>query len=226
MPATIDIAANLERVNERIARACKRGGRSPAEVTLVAVTKTVGVPEIEAAYSCGIKDFGENRVQEAAAKIGQLTGLVPRPVWHLVGHLQTNKAKVAVGLFDIMHSVDSLRLAGVLSRQAEKALPVLLEVNVSGEASKSGFTPAEVVPALDEIARLPRLEVEGLMTIAPLVADAESVRPVFRQLRRMRDELGLEHLSMGMTDDFEVAIEEGATIIRVGRAIFGERKVV
>lgn len=225
MPAAINIAANLERVNKRIARACERGGRSPEDVALVAVTKTVGLSEIQAAYNLGVRDFGENRVQEAAAKIGQLTDLVPRPTWHMVGHLQTNKAKVAVGLFDMIQSVDSVRLAGILSRQTEKALPVLLEVNVSGEASKSGFTPAEVAPALDEIARLPHLEVSGLMTIAPLAADAESVRPVFRQLRWLRDELGLEHLSMGMTDDFEVAIEEGATIIRVGRAIFGERKV-
>lgn len=225
MPAAIDIAANLERVNERIARACERGGRSPEAVTLVAVTKTVGLSEIRTAYSLGVKDFGENRVQEAAAKIGQLTDLVPRPVWHMVGHLQTNKAKVAVGLFDIIHSVDSVRLAGILSRQAVKTLPVLLEVNVSSEASKSGFTPAKVAPALDEITRLAHLEVRGLMTIAPLAADTESVRLVFRRLRRMRDGLGLEHLSMGMTDDFEVAIEEGATIIRVGRAIFGERKV-
>jgi pyridoxal phosphate enzyme (YggS family) len=221
-----DVAANLERLNERIARACERSGRRPEDVTLVAVTKTVSADEIRAAYICGITNFGENRVQEAAAKINQLTGLEPQPTWHMIGHLQTNKAKAAVELFDIIHSVDSVRLAGVLSRQASESLPVLLEVNVSGESSKGGFTLAEVTPALAEVTSMPHLEIKGLMTVAPLVADPERVRPVFRWLRQLRDELGLEHLSMGMTDDFEVAIEEGATIIRVGRAIFGERKGV
>lgn len=224
MPAAGDIAANLERLNGRIVRACERGGRRPEDVTLVAVTKTVGIPEVRAAYACGIRNFGENRVQEAAVKIEGLAGLQPRPVWHMIGHLQSNKAGMAAGLFDIIQSVDSVRLAGVLSRKAAGPLPVLLEVNVAGESSKSGFAPVEVAPALAEIAALPDLEVKGLMTVAPLAADAGSVRPVFRQLRALRDDLGLEHLSMGMTDDFEVAIEEGATIIRVGRAIFGERK--
>jgi hypothetical protein len=224
MVVTTDIGANIEVMRERIARACQRVGRSPAEVTLVAVTKTVDPSAIAIAFKLGLTHFGENRVQEAAAKIGQLSGLQPRPTWHMVGHLQTNKARVAVQIFDIIHSVDSVRLAEVLSRCTQKPLPVLLEVNVAGEASKGGFSPAGVAPALEAVSHLPRLEVKGLMTIAPLVTDAEQVRPVFSKLRSLRDSLGLEHLSMGMTDDFEVAIEEGATMVRIGRAIFGERE--
>ena len=169
-------------------------------------------------------EIGENRVQEALAKIGQLSGLEPRPTWHMVGHLQTNKARVAAGIFDIIHSVDSIRLAEALSRCTQKTMPILLEVNLAGEASKMGFSPAEVAAALELISRLPRLEVKGLMTIAPMASDAEQVRPVFRKLRSLRDSLGLEQLSMGMTGDFEVAIEEGATMVRIGRAIFGERE--
>jgi len=153
-----------------------------------------------------------------------LTWLEPHPTWHLVGHLQTNKVKVAMELFGIIHSIDSIRLAEAISRRTETTLPVLLEVNVSGEASKGGFPVVEVAPALEAISRLPRLEIKGLMTIAPMVADAEEVRPVFKKLCSLRDSLGLEHLSMGMTDDFEVAVEEGATLVRIGRAIFGERK--
>jgi pyridoxal phosphate enzyme (YggS family) len=142
----------------------------------------------------------------------------------MVGHLQTNKAKVAIEIFNIIHSVDSIRLAEVLSRRTQKALPILLEVNLSGEASKSGFSLAEVEPALKAIAHLPQLEIRGLMTIAPMVADAEQVRPIFKKLRSLRDSFSLEQLSMGMTDDFEVAIEEGATLVRIGRAIFGQRE--
>ena len=224
MVVAADIGANIDQVRERIARACQRVGRSPEEVTIVAVTKTVESSAIATAFELGIRHFGENRVQEAEAKIGQLSGLKPRPTWHMVGHLQTNKAKVAVEIFDIIHSVDSIRLAEVISRRAERTIPILLEANVAGEASKSGFSLAEVEPALEAIARLPQLEIRGLMTIAPMVADAEQVRPVFRQLRSLRDSLGLKQLSMGMTDDFEVAIEEGATLVRIGRAIFGERE--
>jgi hypothetical protein len=169
----------------------------------------------------GIAHVGENRVQEAAAKILALRGL---PVtWHLVGHLQTNKAKTALELFDIIHSVDSLHLAEVLSHRAERPLPVLLEVNVTGEVSKFGFSPDDVAAAAQAIPRLPHVDLRGLMTVAPFVSDPETVRPVFRELRRLRDALGLRELSMGMTDDFEVAIEEGATLVRIGRAIFGER---
>jgi pyridoxal phosphate enzyme (YggS family) len=142
----------------------------------------------------------------------------------MVGHLQTNKAKTAIELFDMIQSVDSIRLAEVLSRHAQHRIPILLEVNVSGEASKFGLPPAEVSSAVEEIARLPHLEIRGLMTIAPLTDNPEEVRPIFKRLRLLRDSLGLEHLSMGMTDDFEVAIEEGATMVRIGRAIFGERR--
>ncbi|GAH89318.1 unnamed protein product, partial [marine sediment metagenome] len=153
MVVATDIGANIDQVRERIARACQRVGRSPEEVTIVAVTKTVESSAIATAFELGIRHFGENRVQEAVTKIGQLSGLKPRPTWHMVGHLQTNKAKVAVEIFDIIHSVDSIRLAEVISRRAERTIPILLEVNVSGEASKSGFSLAEVEPALEAIAR-------------------------------------------------------------------------
>jgi pyridoxal phosphate enzyme (YggS family) len=220
----VDIAANLRDVQGRIAQACERSHRSPGEITLVVVTKEVGVSAIRAAFDCGIRDFGENRVQEAEDKIAQLSDLKPDVTWHMVGHLQSNKARTAVELFDIIHSVDSIKLAEILSRRTEKAFPILLQVNVSGEATKSGFSVGEVANAVNEIKQLPNLKVVGLMTIAPLAADPEEVRPVFRKLRKLRDSLGLEHLSMGMTDDFEVAAEEGATMLRIGRAIFGDRR--
>ena len=216
----MDIEANLQELERRIARACDRAGRSPEEVTIVAVTKTVVPAAIKAAFEAGIRHFGENRVQEAKSKIAELSTQMPRPTWHMVGHLQSNKAKTAVEIFDIIHSIDSMRLAEIVSRRAQNALPILLQVNLSGEASKSGFAPAEVSAALEEIAGLPRLEVRGLMTIAPLVSDPEQVRPIFRRLRQLGDGLGLKELSMGMSDDFEVAVEEGATILRIGRAIF------
>jgi pyridoxal phosphate enzyme (YggS family) len=220
----VDIEANLREVQRRIARACEQSHRSPGEITLVVVTKEVEVSAIRVAFDCGVRDFGENRVQEAEDKIAQLSDLKPDVTWHMVGHLQSNKAKTAVELFDIIHSIDSVRLAEILSRRVEKSFPVLLQVNVSGEATKSGFVVGEIATAVEEIKRLPNLKMMGLMTIAPLVADPEEVRPVFRKLRELRDSLGLEHLSMGMTDDFEVAIEEGATMLRLGRAIFGERR--
>jgi len=220
------IEQNVQELQQRIAAACERAGRSPGEVTLVAVTKAIEVPAIEAAFNAGIRNFGENRVQEAKPKIEQLEGLRADLTWHMVGHLQTNKAKTAVDIFDIIHSVDSLRLAETLSRHSQKKLPVFIEVNVSAEATKGGFGLPEVDEAIRQIGRLPNIEIEGLMTIAPWVSDAEEVRPVFRQLRQLRDALGLRHLSMGMTDDFEVAIEEGATLVRIGRAIFGERRMV
>jgi hypothetical protein len=220
----VDIEANVREVQRRIARACERSHRSPGEITLVVVTKEVGISAIKAAFDCGIRDFGENRVQEAEDKIAQLSDLKPDVTWHMVGHLQSNKAKTAVELFDIIHSVDSVKLAEILSHRAKKTLPVLLQVNVSGEATKSGFAVNEVGAAVEEIRQLPNLRLVGLMTIAPLAAETEEVRPVFRKLRELRDSLGLEHLSMGMTDDFEVAIEEGATMLRIGRAIFGNRR--
>jgi len=219
----MDIERNLREVERRIAQAAHRVGRSPSEVTIVAVTKGVAPEAIEAAVNAGIKHIGENRVQEAKAKVALLSTLELRPTWHMVGHLQTNKVKTAVEIFDIIHSIDSLRLAQLVSQRAGKTLPVLLQVNISGEEPKSGFSVAELPKALEEVARLPQLEVKGLMTIAPLVEDAEEVRPIFRRLRQLRDSLGLEHLSMGMSDDFEVAVEEGATMVRIGRAIFGKR---
>ena len=220
----VNIEGNIREIDRRIARACERSHRSSGEITLVVITKEVGASAIRAAYDCGVRDFGEKRIQEAKGKIAQLSELRPDVTWHMVGHLQSNKAKTAVELFDIIHSVDSMKLAEVLSRRAEKLLPVLLQVNVSGEATKSGFAVSEVTTAVKEMGQLPNLKVAGLMTIAPWVSDTEEVRPVFRRLRELRDSLGLEHLSMGMTDDFEVAIEEGATMFRIGRAIFGERR--
>ncbi len=219
----MSVAENLARVRERMAAACRRAGRSPDEVTLVGVSKGVPARAVAEAYTAGLQDVGENRVQEAAAKIETLAAQGVRPRWHLVGHLQTNKAKTVTGLFAILHSVDSVRLAQALSRRAREPLPILLEVNVAQEASKFGFTPREVASSLQSIADLPNLDVRGLMTIAPQTDQPESVRPIFQRLRELRDELGLRDLSMGMTNDFEVAIEEGATMVRVGRAIFGER---
>ena len=220
----MDIERNLREVERRIAQAAQRAGRSPAEITIVAVTKEVAPQAIEDALEAGIRHIGENRIQEAREKIARLSNLKPRPTWHMVGHLQTNKAKTAVEIFDIIHSIDSLRLAEAISHRVESTFPVLLQVNISGEETKSGFSVAELPKAAEEVARLPRLEVNGLMTIAPLVSDPEEVRPIFRRLRQLRDSLGLEHLSMGMSDDFEVAVEEGATMVRIGRVIFGERR--
>jgi pyridoxal phosphate enzyme (YggS family) len=222
----VSIADNLRSVRERAAAACERAGRSPDEVTIVGVSKTFPAALVVEACRAGLTDTGENRVQEAAAKIPAVEALGSSPRWHLVGHLQTNKVKTALGLFDIIHSVDSVRLAELISRQAANLAvrPILLEVNVAGEASKFGLRPEETGRALEGIARLPGLAVQGLMTVAPMVDDPEEVRPVFRELRRLRDALGLRDLSMGMTDDFEVAIEEGATIVRIGRAIFGARE--
>ena len=219
----MSIAENLACVRERIEQACRRAGRSTGEVTLVGVTKGHPAEAIEEACAAGLRDVGENRVQEAQAKIEALASRGVRPRWHLIGHLQTNKAKTARNLFAIIHSVDSLRLAQALSRQAEEPVSILLEVNVAQEASKFGFTPDELPQVLSDIAALHHLEVRGLMTVAPMADEPERVRPVFRRLRELRDELALAELSMGMTDDFEVAIEEGATMVRVGRAIFGPR---
>jgi pyridoxal phosphate enzyme (YggS family) len=234
----VGVAENLRAVRDRVGAACRRAGRSPDEVAVVGVSKTFPAALVAEAWRAGLADVAENRVQEAAGKIPQVEALGAQPRWHLVGHLQTNKVKTALGLFDIIHSVDSLRLAEIISRQAEASpaeqggppvrrpgpVSVLLEVNVGAEASKFGFGPEELGAALEQIARLPGLVVQGLMTVAPLVDDPEKARPVFRELRRLRDGLGLRHLSMGMTDDFEVAIEEGATMVRIGRAIFGPRE--
>jgi PLP dependent protein len=218
-----DLRYNLERLEERVAQACKRAGRSADEVKIIAVTKTVDAPLIEAAYNLGLRHFGENRLQEAERKLPALSHLQPPPVWHMIGHLQSNKVKSALELFDVIQSVDSLKLAENISGRARKKAAVLLQVNVAGEAAKSGFSLDEISPAFQEITKLEGISVSGLMTIAPIADNAEDLRPIFRRLRELRDEFHLEELSMGMTDDFEAAIEEGATMIRTGRAIFGER---
>jgi pyridoxal phosphate enzyme (YggS family) len=220
----MDIDRNLKDLERRIAQAAQTVGRSPEEITIIAVTKGLAPQAIDAVLEAGVRHIGENRVQEAREKIPLLSNLQPRPTWHMVGHLQTNKIKTAVEIFDIIHSIDSFRLAEALSGHARNTIPVLLQVNISEEEQKSGFSEAELTKAAVEVARLPRLEVKGLMTIAPLASEPEEVRPVFRRLRELRDSLGLEHLSMGMSDDFEVAVAEGATMVRIGRAIFGERR--
>ena len=214
------VGRNLLHLREQIAEAAERAHRDPAEVELVAVTKTVPPEGIRAAAAAGQSVFGENRVQEALPKIEALRGAGAR--FHLVGHLQTNKAKRATA-FDMIESVDSVRVAEALDRHLSKPLRILLEVNVAQEASKHGFTADDLADALAVIGPLPHIKVEGLMTVAPLEAEPESVRPVFRELRRLGDQYGLAILSMGMTNDFPVAIAEGATMVRIGRAIFGDR---
>lgn len=220
------VAGNLSALQDRVRRAAERAGRSQETVTIVAVCKTFPSEAVAAAHAAGVRHFGENRVQEAEEKIPALTGLAPRPTWHMVGHLQTNKVKDAVALFDVIQSVDSVRLGEAIARRAgDRRVPVLLEVNVAGERSKFGLSPEAVGGVAEALRALPNLDVAGLMTVAPLAEDPEAVRPVFRRLRELRDALSLRELSMGMTDDFEIAIEEGATIVRIGRAIFGERPV-
>lgn len=225
----MDLAANLEHLRRRIAAACARAGRDPASVTLLAVSKGQPPEVVRAAADLGLTLFGENKVQEAKAKIPLCPG---RLRWHLVGHLQSNKARDAVHWFEMIQSLDSLALAAELQKQAEKAaktVPVLLEVNVAGEATKFGYRPEQLLAELRELNAFPRLEIQGLMTLAPWTPDPEKVRPVFRRLRELKAEceqrLGapLAHLSMGMSGDFEVAIEEGATLVRIGTALFGPR---
>ena len=231
---THELQSRIAAVQERVAAAARRAGRDPAEVTLVAVSKTHSPEEVAAAYAAGLRVFGENRVEEAAPKTGEVARLVAPaepPAWHLIGHLQSRKAEDVLPWASMVHSVDSVKLAQRLSRfMTTKKLPILLEVNVSGEASKYGFEPEGLPAAVETIVALPGLALQGLMTVAPIAADPEDVRSVFAALRALRDELShsyptldWRHLSMGMTDDFEVAIEEGATLVRVGRAIFGER---
>jgi pyridoxal phosphate enzyme (YggS family) len=227
------LIAQIAEVQNRIARAAERVGRDPASVTLVAVSKTRPLEAVQMAYQAGITNFGENRVQEALPKIEAFHPSSLR--WHMIGHLQSNKANKVAGAFDCVQSVDSLHLAQTLSRYAAAhspnvRLPIFLQVDVAGEVSKEGMTIEDTPELARQIAQLPALQIEGLMTIAPLVQDAEDVRPVFRALRKLRDRLrdelpeySWQQLSMGMTDDYQVAIEEGATIVRIGRAIFGER---
>ena len=219
----LDIAANLERVRERVARAAERAGRTPDDVLLIGVSKVVEVERIRAALAAGLGALGENRVQEAKAKVAELGRPVP---WHLIGHLQTNKVKDALPLFDLIQSLDRLELAHELERRAAaqgRVVEALLQVNVASEASKGGFAPDAVSEALDTIGTLSHVRVRGLMVIPPEAERAEESRSWFRQLREMADKHGLRERSMGMSGDFEVAIEEGATMVRVGTAIFGPR---
>jgi len=220
----------LAAVRQRIAAACARADRDPGSVRLVAVTKTVPATRVLEALAAGQDLFGENRVQEALAKIPEVG---PGAHWHLVGHLQKNKAKHAVGAFALIHSVDDLDLAREIAKRAATAgvvQPVLVQVNLSLEGTKTGAEPAAAIALVEAVHALSNVEVRGLMTIPPPAEDPESSRPWFRRLRDLRDDaakrtgLALTELSMGMTDDFEVAIEEGATIVRIGRAIFGERR--
>ena len=223
----------LERVRGRIAAACARAGRDPSEVKIVAVTKTHGAEVVNEAWQAGLRIVGENKVQEAAWK---KPASVSGPSWHLIGHLQGNKVRHALELFDFIHSVDSAKLASRINLIADEMglqPHILLEVNVSGEKSKSGMRPEEVEPTVRHIlANCPRLTVEGLMTMAPFSENPEDARPYFRHLREMRDELeskldiGLPRLSMGMSGDFEVAVEEGASWVRLGSVLFGERPKV
>ena len=234
-----DVERNLETVRESIAAAARGAARDPASVRLVAVTKTFPVERVMAAYRAGAREIGENRIEEARDKVAIVNVKIgpTDPIrWHLIGHLQRRKAREAAELFGLIQSVDSVKLADTLNRHAlalDKVLPVLLQVNVAGDPHKFGFVaePREVFyDAVARILELPSLRVQGLMTIGPLVAEREQARPFFRALRELRDELARrfhnaewDELSMGMTDDFSVAIAEGATIVRIGRAIFGER---
>jgi pyridoxal phosphate enzyme (YggS family) len=233
----MSIADNIAQVQERIAAAARRAGRSRQEITLMGVSKTFPVESIREAYAAGLRVFGENRVQEFSSKATALRGL-PNAEWHLIGHLQTNKAAKAAELFDAVDSVDSVRMAEKLNALAEgagKILSVLIEINVGGETAKSG-----VAPGLDELEQIlqgaPRwgnLKIQGLMTVPPYTEDPEGSRPYFRELWRIRDSISGRKLpqvetavlSMGMSHDFEVAIEEGATCVRVGTAIFGIREL-
>ena len=191
---------------------------------MVAVTKTVEPDRVIEAFQAGVRHFGENKVQEAARKLPLLGEMVSASTWHMVGHLQSNKVKHALELFHSIDSVDSVRLARLVDGYARKKMPILLQVNVSEELTKEGFSVRELPDAAAQIREMPHLDVRGLMTVGPLVPDPNGVRPVFRRLRELSDSLGLKELSMGMSDDFEVAIEEGATMIRIGRGIFGERR--
>ena len=228
----MDIGENIVRVRERMAAACARTGRRPEDVRLVAVSKTIPAERIRQAYEAGLRDFGENRVQEAEAKRPALANF--DITWHLVGHLQTNKARAARKLFQYIQSVDSLRLAERLNRVAlpGQRLPVLLEVNLGNEPTKSGAREEEVLQLAEGVSLLPTLELRGLMVVPPFFDDPEGARPFFRRLRELAELIqsrnlpgvSMGELSMGMSHDFEVAIEEGATMVRIGTAIFGPRQ--
>ena len=225
------IKNNLEIINKKIKKAALKVNRNPEEIKLVTVTKTATTEQIEEAINAGIKIIGENRVQDAKKKYQIITAEVE---WHLIGHLQTNKAKYAVEIFNCIHSVDSIKLAQEIDKrslQFGKIMDVLVEVNVSGEETKYGIKSEEVETFLKEISEFPRIRIRGLMTIAPIVEDKEEVRPYFRKLRELSEKIKsknienikMDYLSMGMTEDFEIAIEEGANMVRIGRGIFGFR---
>lgn len=228
------IKENLKEVEEKIQKACLRSGRGPKEVTLIAVSKTKPVSMIEEVYTEGIRDFGENKPQELKEKYD----LMPKDInWHMIGHLQRNKIKYVVDRACMIHSIDSIRLAQAVEEEAakrEKVIPVLLEINIAREESKFGFLEEEVYDALEIISKLPHLKIEGLMTIAPFVENAEENRVHFKNLRKLSvdikqkniDNVNMCNLSMGMTGDYEIAIEEGATFVRVGTGIFGERNYI
>ena len=226
-----DISSNISLIRQRIEAACARSGRDPQSVRLMAVSKTVAPERIREALEAGITLLGENYVQEAREKIPAIGHAAE---WHMIGHLQTNKVKYVVHLFDWIHSVDRLELARELDKRAgqnNRRLNVLIEVNVSGEESKNGMEPDAALELVRQVSLLPNISVHGLMTMPPYSDNPENSRPYFQALRKLRDEISaaaipnirMDELSMGMTDDFEVAIEEGTTIIRVGRAIFGKR---
>ena len=228
------IKENITRIRQRIASACLRVNRGPGEITLVAVSKGRGIEEVRQALDNGLADIAENRVQEALLKYNdKRLAISDKPIRrHLIGHLQTNKTKDAVRIFDLIHSLDSRHLAEEIDKQAakiNKVQDVLIEVNVSGESSKFGIKPEEAASLIKDISRLKNITIKGLMAIAPILDNPENARPYFRVLRELRDRINTLHitpntlhiLSMGMTDDFEAAIEEGATMLRIGRAIFG-----
>jgi pyridoxal phosphate enzyme (YggS family) len=225
----VDFAENLDSIRLRIAAACARAGRDGNPVTLLAISKTHPPETIQTAVRCGLLHFGENKIQEAKAKIPLCPG---QARWQFIGHLQSNKVRDAVELFEMIQGVDSLSIAKEISKRAEQAgktMPILLEVNVAGEASKFGYRPEQLLAELATLNALPRIEIHGLMAIPPFAPVAEKSRPYFQRLRGFKIEcekiLGapLPHLSMGMSGDFEIAIEEGATIVRIGTALFGER---
>ncbi|MDI6704037.1 MAG: YggS family pyridoxal phosphate-dependent enzyme [bacterium] len=220
----MSIEDNLRLVRKRIEKAALKTNRDPASIKLVAITKEVTPPEIIEAINAGIDIIGENKIQEAERKYSHITH--EGVEWHLVGHLQRNKVKRAIRIFNLIHSVDSLRLAQEINLRAEeigRQQRILIQVNTSGEEQKFGFSVTEVKEAVEEITKLPFIKIEGLMTIAPLVDNPEEVRPYFRKLAELGRIFKLSILSMGMTNDFEVAIEEGANMVRIGRAIFGKR---
>lgn len=230
-PVSATFGERLEDVRGRIARAAERSGRSEDVVTLIAVSKTHPAGAVVEALESGLVDFGENRVQEGVAKgVEVAAALATRdsqlasPRWHLIGHLQTNKVRAALGTFAILHAVDSERLLQAISAAATESIQVMIEVNVAAEPSKYGIAPMNLPSLLERARELPNVEVRGLMTVAPHVVDAEQTRHVFAPLRRLAEAQRLPALSMGMTNDYEVAIEEGATHVRIGRALFGERE--